>query len=107
MSEELARSPVQRNLDAKFKIGGLEALDLIAALLFGAIMNLFFSGTPIGMVLVVVGPLLISGFLYFSKKGKPDNYLAHFIKFYLEPGALLAAKSPKTLEKKRSTIYES
>ena len=37
-------STVQRNLDAKLKIGNIEALDLLIALICGAMMNLFFSG---------------------------------------------------------------
>jgi hypothetical protein len=97
---------VHRNLDAKFKIGGLEALDLVLALIFGAVMNLFFAGTALEIPLVIGGPILIMTVFYFGKKGKPENFMAHFIRFYLEPGFFSAAQEPTKIIKRRRKIYE-
>ena len=98
---------MHRNLDAKFKIGGLEALDLLLALIFGAIMNLFFGGTALEIPLVIGGPVVIMTIFYFGKKGKPENYMAHLIRFYLEPGFFSSGEEPKKLKNIRTKIYES
>ncbi|MEZ4743991.1 MAG: hypothetical protein R3B45_16345 [Bdellovibrionota bacterium] len=63
----------------------------MVALIFAAIMNLFFSGTILEGPLVLGTPLLIIGILYFGKKGKPENFLVHLIRFYLDPGFYSAA----------------
>lgn len=103
---EVHASEVHRNLDAKFKIGGLEALDLLIALIFGAVMNLFFGGTALEIPLVIGGPVLIIAVFYFGKKGKPENFMAHLIRFYLEPGFFSAGKESKNINKMRLKIYE-
>jgi hypothetical protein len=97
---------VHRNLDAKFKIGGLEALDLLIALIFGAVMNLFFGGTALEIPLVIGGPVLIIAVFYLGKKGKPEDFMAHLIRFYLEPGFFSAGKDSKNLKQMRGKIYE-
>ena len=102
----LYTSEVHRNLDAKFKIGNLEAFDLLLALIFGAVMNLFFSGTVLELPLVVGGPVLLITTLYFGKKGKAENFIVHLIRFYLEPGFFSSGKPPKTIIYIRRKIYE-
>ena len=106
-SIELHTSEVHRNLDAKFKIGGLEALDLLIALIFGAVMNLFFGGTALEIPLVIGGPVLIITIFYFGKKNKPENFIAHLIRFYLEPGFFSAGEESKNIQKMRTKIHES
>ncbi|MCB0411053.1 MAG: hypothetical protein KDD22_00910 [Bdellovibrionales bacterium] len=103
---DLDTSPVHRDLDAKFKIGGLEALDLLLALIFGAVMNLIFGGTALEVPLAVGGPIAIILVMYFGKKGKPENYMAHLIKFYMEPGFFPAGESPLHINKLRKASYE-
>ncbi|MCH2534238.1 MAG: hypothetical protein MK008_07350 [Bdellovibrionales bacterium] len=97
---------MHRNLDAKFKIGGLEALDLLLALIFGTVMNLFFGGTALEIPLVIGGPIIIIAIFYVGKKGKPDNFMAHLIRFYLEPGFFSSGEEPRKLANMRSKIYE-
>ncbi len=101
----LARSTVQRNLDAKLKIGNIEALDLLSALICGAVMNLFFSGTALEVPLVVGGPMLSLAVLYFGKRGKPEKYLLHWLRFYLEPGFFAAGEEPSKVLAMRRKIY--
>jgi len=103
---DLDTSQVHRDLDAKFKIGGLEAFDLLMALIFGAVMNLFFGGTPFEVPLAVGGPIAIILVMYLGKKGKPENYMAHLLKFYMEPGFFSAGEPPSHQEKLRRTSYE-
>jgi hypothetical protein len=87
---DLKRSTVHRRLDAKFKIGGADASDLMLVLLLTAVLNLFFGRVPYGAVAIFGLPSLIFSGLYFGKRGKPEGFLLSFIKFYLSPGELWA-----------------
>lgn len=87
---ELKTSQVHRRLDAKFKIGGVEAADLLGVLILAAVMNLFLGRVPYSAVIIFGVPAAIFVGLYFGKRGKPDGYLQHAIKFYLSNGALRA-----------------
>lgn len=87
---ELKTSEIHRRLDAKFKIGSVEASDLLSVLLLAAIMNLVLGRVPYGAVLIFGIPAALFVGLYFGKRGKPDGYLQHAIKFYLSSGELRA-----------------
>ena len=88
----LKTSAVHRNLDAKFKIGGVEAADLLAVLLSGAVMNLIFGRMSIGPIFIFGVPGLLLSALYFGKRGKPEGYLMHALKFYFSSGELRAGE---------------
>lgn len=99
-------STVQRNLDARLKIGNIEALDLLIALICGAVMNLFFSGTVLEMPLVIGVPVLILAVCYCGKRGKPEKYLPHLLRYHLEPAFFSAGEEPaKVLQQMRSKIH--
>lgn len=87
---ELKSSSVHRNLDAKLKVGGIEATDLIVVLLLGAVLNLLLSRVPFGPIFIFGIPGILFITLYFGKRGKPDGYLFEVIKYYLSPGELWA-----------------
>lgn len=89
----LKTSTVHRNLDAKFKIGGVEAADLLAVLLVGAVMNLIFGRLSIGPIFIFGLPGFLFCLLYFGKRGKPDGYLMHALKFYVSSGELRAGNT--------------
>jgi len=101
---DLKVSKIYRKLDAKWKIGGLEAPDLLFVLIFAATMNLFFGKTFLVIPLVLILPLTLTAVLYFGKRNKPDQYLLHFIKFYLTPGFYSAGEKSKF--NKRNKIYD-
>ena len=65
---------------------GFEAQDLILLLLLASVMNLFFGATSFGAVMTLGPPLLLGGILFFCKRGKPDGYLMHLIRFHTSPG---------------------
>lgn len=89
---ELTTSQVHRKLDATFKVGGIEAMDLIGVLLTAAIANLLFGRLPLAPLFVVGLPGGILVGLFFGKRGKPDGYLLDAVRFYLSPGALCAGE---------------
>lgn len=88
----LKTSTVYRKLDAKFKIGGVDATDLLAVLLVGAVMNLIFGRLSIGPIFIFGLPGILFSALYFGKRGKPEGYLLHAMRFYISPGALHAGE---------------
>jgi hypothetical protein len=88
----LKTSTVYRKLDAKFKIGGVDATDLLAVLLLGAVMNLIFGRLSIGPIFIFGLPGILFCALYCGKRGKPEGYLLHALRFYISPGALHAGE---------------
>lgn len=88
----LDRSSVHRKLDAKFKIGGMDAADLIAVLLLAGVMNLFFGRMSIGPILIFGPAGILLAVLYFGKRGKPDGYLASLLKYHLSSGRIFASE---------------
>lgn len=87
---ELESSAVHRRLDAKFKIGGAEASDLLGVLLLAAVMNLVLGRIPYAPIFIFGIPGLLFVALYFGKRGKPEGHLLHAIRFHLSPGELRA-----------------
>lgn len=86
----LKTSTVHRKLDACFKIGGIEATDLIAVMILAAILNIFLGQFALGPVFIFGIPAILAVILYFGKRGKPEGYLVQFIKFYISHGNLIA-----------------
>ena len=71
-------------------IGGIDATDLLSVLLCAAVLNLFFGRLSFGPIFIFGLPGILFFILYFGKKGKPDGYLMHAMKFYLSSGELRA-----------------
>ena len=94
----LKESTVHRKLDAKLKIGGMEAPDILGVLIFASVMNLFFGRTSLAFIFVIVLPLLMIVALYFGKRGKPDGFLVHLARFYLTTGYFSAGQNQKDAE---------
>ena len=104
---ELDTSPVHRNLDGQIRVLGLEAPDLIFVLLVAAVMNLFFGQTKFVLLAVFGVPSLILVALYFGKKGKPDSYLIHLLRYLMTPSFYSAGAEPNFLERMKTSFYET
>ncbi len=104
---ELSISKVHRNLDAKIKIGSLEAIDLIGVLIFGVIMNMIFGNTNLNVPMSIGLPGAFLTVLYFGKRNKPQDFLIHLIRFYIAPSQYQAGEVSKDEQSLRRTIYES
>lgn len=70
----------------------MEAADLLAVALLAAVMNLFFGRTSIGPIFIFGLPGALLLVLYFGKRGKPDGYLLHALKYFLSPGRIIAGQ---------------
>lgn len=102
----LETSTVHRNLDAKMKIMGLEAPDLLSVLIFAALMNLFFGKTTFAPILVFILPALALVVLYIGKKNKPDDYLIHLARYLFTSGQYSAGNNGELEEVRKEKIYE-
>ncbi len=97
--DQLDNSIVHRHLDAKLKIGGLEALDFLLVLIVSAVMGLFFGSGKIGFIFVFVIPSILLLFLFILKRNKPEGYLKDLIRFVTRPGYFSASEKLKYQEK--------
>ena len=92
-------SKVPRALEMKSKLFGFELPDLLLIFFNLAISNLIFGGTSFRYVMVWGTTLSLALFLYFAKRGRPDNYLQHLGEYIAKP-AYYAAGSADRLYKK-------
>jgi hypothetical protein len=78
---------VSRSLDKKLKLFGFEVFDLLLVFLLLAILNLMFGGGGIVSVATVwLPPAFLALSLRILKRGKPEKFLFHEIKYRIDPG---------------------
>lgn len=100
MDEEgLLTSSVPRALEMKSKLFGYELPDLLVIFVNLSVTNLIFGGSSLRYPLVWGTTLGMALFLFFAKRGKPDNYLQHLGEHYLKP-SYFAAGRPDRMAKK-------
>ena len=95
---EIKTTLVSKCLDKKMVIMGFEIPDLLAIFLTLSILNFFFGATSVKIVAVWLPTIMLALVLRFSKRGKPDNFLIHWIRFQIRPGVLSAFKDPSKWE---------
>ena len=83
----------------------MEAHDLIFILLFASIMNLLFGGTRFALYLVFVLPSLLAFVLWVGKRGKPDSFLVHWLRYYFQAGHFVAGSEAKDRSLLKQRIY--
>lgn len=88
--EGLITTRVPRALEMKSKLFGYELPDLLLIFFNLAITNLIFGGTSFRYILVWGTTLTLALFLYFAKKGRPDNYIQHMGEFLIRPAYFAA-----------------
>ena len=84
---DLKSTPLSKCLDKKLKIFGYEIPDLLAIFLLLSILNFVFGQS---FIAVWLPSSILAVILRYGKKGKPDNYLIHWIKFQVSPGIFSA-----------------
>ena len=84
-NESLESSSVPRALEMKSKLFGFELPDLLLIFMNLAITNLVFGMTSFRYSLVWGSTLGLAAFLFFAKRGRPDNYLQHLGEFLSKP----------------------
>ena len=94
MEEEgLLTTKVPRALEMKSKLFGFELPDLLLIFMNLAIMNLVFGASHFRYPLVWGTTLSLALFLFFAKRGRPDNFIQHLIEFYTKPSYMAAGSA--------------
>lgn len=81
----LELSKVSRSLDRKTLILWLEITDIFALVTFCSVLNLAFGGTGLKLYFVYLPTLVLGVTMILAKRGKPEGFLVHFLKFHLQP----------------------
>ncbi len=90
----LTATHVSKCLDKKLLIFGYEIPDLLVIFLTMSILNFIFGQSSFKLFLIWIPTGFLAAILRFGKRGKPDNYLVHWIRFQFRPGTLSAFPSP-------------
>ena len=93
--------PVHKCLDKRLLIFGFEIVDLfVLALLLSFLSTLF--GSSEGKIFSVWCPTgIVAMVLRLTKRGKPDNFLLHWVRFQLRPSILFAFPDPEVIPPRR------
>ena len=80
---------VSKCLDRKLVMFGFEVLDLLAVFLLLSVLNLVFGQMP-KWLFVWAPTVSLACILRWGKRGKPEKYLVHWIRFQIKPGVYSA-----------------
>jgi len=90
----LRSEPTSQSLDKKLLILGFEVPDVLAIFLLLSILNFLFGQNNYKLFFVWLPVIIIAVILRIGKRGKPENYLLHLVKFHLRPKYFSAFKAP-------------
>ena len=105
----LKATQVSKCLDKKLILLGFEVPDLLAVLLVMSVLNFIFGRTGMTIPLVWAPTILLALLLRIGKRGKPDNYLIHWLRYQFKPGVLKAFLDPsvqKTAPGRKGEVNE-
>jgi hypothetical protein len=91
---ELKATEVSRCLDKKMMIMGFEVPDLLIIFLTISILNFLFGTTSLKWLFVWLPSAALALTIRLTKRGKPENYLIHWLRFQMKPGILKAFPEP-------------
>ncbi len=95
----LETTRVPRALEMKSKLFGFELPDLLLIFFTLAFTNFIFGSTTFRYPLVWGTTLSLALFLFFAKRGKPDNYLQHLGEFITSPTYFAAGAADRAYRK--------
>jgi len=79
---------VSRSLDRKTTILWLELADIFVLVTTCSLLNLMFGGTYLKTYLVYAPTFMLALTLILSKRGKPENFLLHYLAYRFRPKTL-------------------
>lgn len=104
----LETTRVPRALEMKTKLFGFELPDLLLIFFTLAFTNFIFGSTSFRYPLVWGTTLSLALFLFFAKRGKPDNYLQHLGEFLTSPTYFAAGAADQSYKQmKKGGTYVS
>lgn len=81
---ELRTDSTSKCLDRKLTMLGFEVPDLLLIFLTISILNFLFGKTDFKLLLVWLPSVTLALTLKLGKRGKPDDFLIHYTKFYFK-----------------------
>ena len=93
----LRTEPTSQSLDKKLLILGFEVPDILAIFILLSVLNFTFGQTNYKLFLVWLPVVAIAALLRIGKRGKPDNYLIHLVKYHIRPKYYSAFQDPSNL----------
>jgi hypothetical protein len=90
----LRTEAVSRSLDRKLQIFGFEVPDVLVIFLFLAILNLIFGNSDLKLFYTWGPSIVLAVVLRIGKRGKPENYILHLVKFHTRPKYFSAFDMP-------------
>lgn len=94
----LRSEPTSQSLERKLLILGFEVPDILAIFILLSILNFTFGSTNQKLLLVWAPVIVAALTLRVGKRGKPDGYLMHLIRFQIRPKYLSAFQEPSQSE---------
>jgi hypothetical protein len=91
----LRSEPTSQSLEKKLLIAGFEVPDVLAIFILLSILNFTFRQTHYKFFFVWLPVIIVATVLRLGKRGKPDNYLVHLLKFKISPKYLSAFQDPQ------------
>lgn len=80
----LTVTPMPKCLERKLIFLGLEIGDLMAVFMTLSVLNFTIGPfVPSRALFVWMPSLILAAVLYFGKRGKPENFLLHYMRFHL------------------------
>jgi len=73
---------------------GFEVPDILAIFLTLSVLNFLFGQTSMKLLFVWAPTLCLAGVLRYGKRGKPDKFLVHWLRFQIKPGVYSAFAEP-------------
>lgn len=90
--------PVSKCLDKKLVLMGYEVADVLAIFLTLSVLNFLFGQGPLKVALVWIPTVLLAVVLRVGKRGKPEKYLIHWLRYQFQPGVFSAFDEPTVKE---------
>jgi len=97
-------SKVYKCLEKKTLIFGFEIFDVFLICILLSVLNLVFASSDWKLFYTWIPVMTVAFGLKAFKKGKPDNYLQHYLKFQFSPGIYSSFSKAKDLRTKGKRI---
>ena len=86
--------PVHKCLDKRLLIFGFEIADLFVLALLLSFLSTLFGRSEGKLFSIWLPTAVVAMVLRLTKRGKPDNFLLHWVRFQLRPSSLFAFPDP-------------
>jgi hypothetical protein len=101
---EIKTSQVYKCLEKKTLIFGFEIFDVFLVCILLSVLNIVFSTSDWKLFYTWLPVAGVAIGLRTFKRGKPDNYLLHYLRFQFSPGIYSAFTKSKNLRSKGENI---